>query len=493
VRRNAFLSVFLVSAASVYAAAQPAGKIPITTRSEQARTLFLRARALNETLQPHEAHALFEQAVAADPAFAMGEYYLASTAPTAKELAEHLQKAVALASHVSPGERLTILAFQARNHAEPARARQLAESLTILYPRDERAHSALGILYSGTQQYDKAIVEYQKAIELDPKYSIAYNQLGYAYRSVRKMEAAEAVFRKYIALIPNDPNPYDSYAELLMKSGRFAESIAQYRKALSLDPHFGGSHVGIAANEMLSGRHGDAIAELEKYYDTARNDTERRTALLNEAMVNVDRLAAADALHAMERSLAIARATSDTANMVADKIVMADILLEAGRLDAARDTYNQAHQLAAASTLPIAVKQDDDLAWHYNMARVALAQHDLGAARAEAAAYLSGAAARKNDARVRQAHELNGLIALHDKHYEESLTELAMADQESPAVWYAMARAHAGKGDVAKAKEMSDAAVRMNILPTFPYVFTRAAIAGATHSATSESVRGRPH
>src|ERR1700750_3036023 len=49
---------------SVDIAFQNDGKIPITTSSEQARGLYLRARALSETLKPHEAHALFAQAVA---------------------------------------------------------------------------------------------------------------------------------------------------------------------------------------------------------------------------------------------------------------------------------------------------------------------------------------------------------------------------------------------------------------------------------------------
>jgi tetratricopeptide (TPR) repeat protein len=262
-----------------------------------------------------------------------------------------------------------------------------------------------------------------------------------------------------------------------MKTGRFDESIVQYRKASSIDPHFGGSYVGIAADEMLAGRHAAAIAELEKYYAVARDDAERRTALFNKAMIDVDKGATDDALRALERSIAIARASTDTANMVVDRIAAANILLEARRLDAARDAYREAHDLVELSGLPSAVKQDDDLARHHDLARVAIARHDLGVARAEAAAYLIGAAAWGNDARVRQAHELNGLVALEAKRDDESLRELALADQEDPAVRHAMARAHAGKGELATAAEMSAQTARMNILPKLPYVFTRAAIA----------------
>ena len=470
---------------------QSTGKIPITTRSDEARGLYIRARALNEMLKSHDAYALFSQAVAVDPAFAMAEYSLATTAPSAKERSEHLEKALALSSSASPGERLFILGLQARNRADRSRARQLAESLVVQYPRDERAHGALGAIYSAQQVHTKAIAEYEAAIAINPDYSLAYNQLGYAYRSVDNMAAAETAFRKYIALIPNDPNPYDSYAELLMKTGRFDESIAQYRKALSIDSHFGGSYVGIAANHMLAGRHADAIAELRKYYADARDDNERRTALTNEAMVHVDHGGTDAAVAAMERSRAFAAAIGDTANMSADDIAVGDILLAAGNVEAARDRYRQAHALVAASSLPVDVKEDDELARRYDLARVALAKHDLVAARADAAAYTAGAATRKNDARIRQSHELNGLLALGEKQFAASLRELAQADQESPAVWYAMARAYAGTGDAAKANKLSAQAAHANVLPTFAYVFTRAEIAAATRSATSENTHER--
>ena len=483
----------LVLAVCLIGAYQDTGKIPITTRSEEARTLYLRARALNETLKPHEAYALFARAVASDPAFALGEYGLASTAPTAKDVSEHLRKALALSSSVSLGERLLIRGLEARTQADRATARQLAESLVVLYPRDERARVALGAIYSAQQLHDKSIAEYETAIRINPNHSLAYNQLGYAYRSVGNMSAAETAFRKYIALLPNDPNPYDSYAELLMKTGRFDESTAQYRTALAIDPHFSGSPVGIAANEMLAGRHAAAIAELEKYYANARDDHERRAALANEAMVYVDEGATDKAVKAMQRNRALAAAIGDTASMSADDIAAADILLAANRVDAARERYRQAHALVASSSLAADVKQDDELARRYDMARVALAKHDLAAARADAAEYANGAGVRKNDARIRQAHELNGLLALEEKQFDASLRELAQADQESPAVWYAMARAHAGAGDSAKAGELSARAAHWNELPTLSYVFTRAAIAAATRSATSENAHERPH
>ena len=471
---------------------QDRGKIPITTRSEEARALFLRGRTLNESLQPHQAHLLFQQAVAADPSFAFGEYSLAATSPTAKELTEHLEKAVGLAESASPGERLLIQGLQARQHGDPEKARQIAESLVAQYPGDERAHWTLANVCSAQQLYERAIAEFKAAIAINPQYSLAYNQMGYAYRSAGQMADAETAFKTYIALVPNDPNPYDSYAELLMKAGRFDESIAQYRRAHALDEHFAGAFVGIAANEMLAGRHETAVAEAERSFAMARDDGERRTALLSLAMTHVDHGATDEALRAMERRLALSSAIGDTVNMAGDGVLIADILLEAGRIDVARERWMRAHEVLATSSVNAEVKQDDALAWHYDAARTALAKGDLESARVEAASYATGATARHNDARIRQAHELNGLVALAAQRFTDSLAEFALADQQNPAVGAAKARAYAGLGDSAKAQELAEQARDMNILPTLPYVFTRASLAAATRSATSGSAGGRP-
>ena len=478
--------------ASAQSAFAVSGKIPVTTNSPSALEIFLRGRTLNENLQAHEAHALFQQAVSVDPSFAFGEYSIATTSPTTRERDEHLRKAIALAVHASAGERLLILGFQARTHGDPDGARQIADSLVKLYPNDERAHWTLANACAAQQQYERAIAEFKAAIAIDTRYALAFNQLGYAYRSAGQMTAAENAFRQYIALVPNDPNPYDSYAELLMKLGRFDESIVQYRKAQAIDAHFAGSFVGIAADEMYAGRYDAAVTEAERYFGVARDDGERRTALLTLALIHVDHGATVKALRAMERRYALAGAIGDTVNMSADGVLIAGILLEAGRPEAARERFEQAHTLLSESSADSDTKRDDALGARYDAARVALAKHLLPTARAEALAYATEAAARRNEARVRQAHELTGLVALAAKEFDASLVALALADQQNPAVLAATAQAYAGRGESAKAQEFEAQARHMNILPTFPSVFTRAALAASTRSVTSGSAGERP-
>ena len=163
----------------------------------------------------------------------------------------------------------------------------------------------------------------------------------------------------------------------------------------------------------------------------------------------------------------------DPANMSGDAQLLGDILLNAGRTDAAAKRYWQALDVIEKSSLSDEVKQDTKLADHYNLARVALAKGDLAKAKSEATAYQDGATARKNSFRVRQSHELLGTIALREKRYDEALTHLGEANQQNPQVVYWTALAWQGKGDMGKAKELAAKAAKANVLPLAPYVFIR--------------------
>jgi hypothetical protein len=176
----------------------------------------------------------------------------------------------------------------------------------------------------------------------------------------------------------------------------------------------------------------------------------------------------------MDRLSDVARASGDTANLSADAVATAEILLDAGRVDAARDRFQQAHELVANSDQPADVKQDDELARHYDLARIALAKHDVATAHAEAGAYLRGAEAKRSAVRVRQAHQLNGLMALEEQQFDASLAELAQANQQDAQVLDAMARACRGKGDAVKAETLAAQAANLYELPTLSYVFIRA-------------------
>jgi tetratricopeptide (TPR) repeat protein len=459
---------------SVDASAERGNEVAITTASDEARTLYVRGRTLSEQLRPHDARKLFEQAAAKDPTFAMAHYYLALSSPTPKEFLAHLNEAVTLSSKASEGERLTIQALQAGVNGDSKKSLEYSQELVAKYPRDARAQTVLGNAYANRQEFDKAVSQLTKATEADPSYSPAYNSLGYAYMPQGKYADAETAFKKYIELVPNDPNPYDSYAEMLMRTGRFDESIVQYKKALSVDPHFSGSYIGIASNLMFQGKHEAAAAQAQKLHDAARDDGDRRTAMLSRAVIYVDQGRTPQALREMEKRYALDARIGDTAAMSEDAGQMGDILLGAGRPDEAAKRYQQSLSLIQRSGLSAELKDNAKLADHYNLARVALAKGDTAKAKAHAQQYTSGAEATQDVGRIWLGHELAGTIALRERDFDEAVDHLAQADQQDPYVLYTMATAYQGKGDAVKAKEFAKRAADMHILPTIRYALVRA-------------------
>ena len=106
--------------------------------------------------------------------------------------------------------------------------------------------------------------------------------------------------------------------------------------------------------------------------------------------------------------------------MSGDAQLLGNILLDAGRTDAAAKQFWQALDVVEKSSLSDEVKQDTRLADHYNDARVALAKGDLPKAKTEAQAYAGGrrGAARTPSACGRRTSSM-GSIALAEKQYDD--------------------------------------------------------------------------
>jgi tetratricopeptide (TPR) repeat protein len=450
------------------------GKLPVTTSSEDARKEFLQGRDLAERLLITDSIQHFDKAISLDPNFAYAELSRATSSPTAKEFFDHLKKAVSLADKTSDGEKLLILSTEAGANGEVPKQKEYLDKLVAAYPNEERAHFNLGGYYFGQQDYAHAIAEYKKATELNQNYSTAYNILGYAYRQNEDYANAELAFKKYIELIPNDPNPYDSYGELLLKMGKYEDAITQYRKALSIDEHFVNSHFAIAAALAYMGKHDEATAELQKLFDKARSDGERRTALFGQAVVDTDRGQLDKALADMDKEFAVAEKISDVANMTADLQTKGTILMEMGKYDEAKGLFERVLKMTLDSSLSQEIKDNTKLFHHYNLATVALGKKDNVTAKAEAEEFRKGAEASKNPAQVRQAHSLAGQLALAEKDYEKALAELQQANMQNPQDLYRMCQAYLGKGDAAKAKEWCKKAAGFNSLPALNYAFVRA-------------------
>ncbi|MGH9310082.1 MAG: tetratricopeptide repeat protein, partial [Vicinamibacterales bacterium] len=344
--------------------------------------------------------------------------------------------------------------------------------LVRLFPDDERAHTLLGNLYFGRQDYGKAIEHFVKATSINPSFSQPYNQLGYAYRFQGRMADAETAFKKYIQLIPDDPNPHDSYAELLMKMGRFEESIKAYEKALAIDPNFVASHVGIGNNHLSAGRPEQARTAFAKIASVARNTGEKRQARFWTAASYVHEGAFDKAIEELRAGYRLAEAEHDGGSMSGDLVLMGDILREAGRFDEAAEKYAESLAVINAAQVPDAVKDATRRNHVFEEARLAAARNDLATAKTKADEFARLTMPRNAPAETRQRHELAGLIALGEKRYPAAVDELSAANQQDPRILYLTAVALRGAGNEAKSRVVAGQAAKFNGLG-FNYAYVR--------------------
>ncbi|HOU13899.1 MAG TPA: tetratricopeptide repeat protein [Anaerolineae bacterium] len=91
-------------------------------------------------------------------------------------------------------------------------------------------------IYLSMGEYDKAIQEYGKALELDPTFTPAYYDRGLAHAQRQHYADAVADFSQVIALDPQHADAYYNRGLVYARQGAFAQALADYDQALDLHP-----------------------------------------------------------------------------------------------------------------------------------------------------------------------------------------------------------------------------------------------------------------
>jgi Tfp pilus assembly protein PilF/4-amino-4-deoxy-L-arabinose transferase-like glycosyltransferase len=97
-------------------------------------------------------------------------------------------------------------------------------------------HWSVANCYKEKQQYQQALLEYQKAIANDPDYADAYNNKGETYYLMGNYQAAIGPFEKTIELNPGDPKGYNNLGACYEAQGMLAKACEYYQEALRIAP-----------------------------------------------------------------------------------------------------------------------------------------------------------------------------------------------------------------------------------------------------------------
>jgi superkiller protein 3 len=116
-------------------------------------------------------------------------------------------------------------------------------------------------------QYDKALADCNKAIELDPKNVRAWSNRGFAYLSLHEYAKALVDCSKAVELDPKSAPAHYNLGVVLREQRKLDEAVAECRKAIELDPKYAPAHNGLGNALARQGKVDDAIVCFKKAID----------------------------------------------------------------------------------------------------------------------------------------------------------------------------------------------------------------------------------
>ena len=138
-----------------------------------------------------------------------------------------------------------------------AKYEQQAQQLTDSAP----LQANLGSLYAQKQEWQKALICYQKAIKLNPKVAGVYRNLAKVWGKLGKEDEAAKCWYQALNLEPQsaDAEKYCQLGDIFLKQNQLEEAIACYRRAIELESDHAPAYFRIGEIFQSRGRSTEAI------------------------------------------------------------------------------------------------------------------------------------------------------------------------------------------------------------------------------------------
>ncbi len=123
-------------------------------------------------------------------------------------------------------------------------------------------HCVAGQVLASSNQYEKAIVEYQRAIELEPNSDGAYRRLGEAFQENAQIDEAFNNFRKAVKVGPHQYRNFIALGSYYYDQAKYKEAVLYFRQAVKLAPDEPRTLYGLGVAYLNSGQFSLAEQEL---------------------------------------------------------------------------------------------------------------------------------------------------------------------------------------------------------------------------------------
>ena len=124
-------------------------------------------------------------------------------------------------------------------------------------------------------KYNEAIIEYTKAININPKFADAYKNRGNVYLDKRDYKNALSDYKKAIEVRPNFPNAYYNIGVIYSRIGDYDQAIANYSRAIEISPNFALAFIMRGDAYCEKGDYDKALEYIKQNYPESTEITEQ--------------------------------------------------------------------------------------------------------------------------------------------------------------------------------------------------------------------------
>ena len=121
-----------------------------------------------------------------------------------------------------------------------------------------------GNAYDFEGDFDSAVSDLSKAIEMNPRFGEAYYNRGVIYYRRGELDLAIPDFTEAIEINLDIPKPYYGRGSAYSKKGKFDEAIADFTKAIEIDPEYSDAYNGRGMEYMEKKDLDSAIKDFDK-------------------------------------------------------------------------------------------------------------------------------------------------------------------------------------------------------------------------------------
>ena len=162
--------------------------------------------------------------------------------------------------------------YDAQNYALAIRR---LDNVVAIDPQMMRAYDLLGLCYDYLGQMDRALRNYNRAVELNrlqPRPSPWPNvDLAFSLIAMNRLPEAEESLRQALRHDANLPQANYQLGRVLEMEGKYQDAVPPLQRASELDPTFAEPHYLLGRIYQRLGQPGQAKSEIEKFQNVAKN------------------------------------------------------------------------------------------------------------------------------------------------------------------------------------------------------------------------------